>query len=861
MMNLDPDIQRAIANGQRNQAAKELIHNWCRHARVEKFGGIGLIEAQTGLPIGHHAMACDFATIQTGFHYSLEDAALQFHDANCVNCPKREHVALPNLTKILAQRERDRELARLREEDTERKKNEALRRRTDARTALRQSASLAVATFIDDLQSLDETRDSVAAIRLVESIRLAPELLIPALEDHLFTLLEGGEYWFSSTGLRILAEHARDQSRLTQSAMKCLAKDIAIDDAAQIIIGRVTQVDASLVSDAILSLAYVAAPPRSEFPLEGTPLGKPEALLLIAAKFPEEAAHGFDAIFKKRDARLVGIGAKALELLIIEDVLWAKRFVRSLATELSRADILVDIDRNSELRSLENDLTSALSNAFLRDPEWVDGELMRQYESSSADGEGRLAGVYDHVLRHAEGGRGKREKATDPAPYKIAIKRLVHFAETSENEDVTQRVLGALRYPDSSLASVAKELMDLLLGTAAVLNSKLEEPSTESPIIAAPDWLRAMEQSNRRSTLWHLRSGFIVMAMQGALLDADGLASFESFLAKRGGLGDSLAAAVMRETAPLMQTSTGLQAVLPHLYAAMVGPSTLGRAAAAKAIEEMRSSRFSELPRLAGEAFLLMLLDPYVIVHKAAVKALRRITLPKWMDPTVMAALDNWIVAYRGDKDQEFLLECIKAKTGMKREDASFATNDGRVFLALINDVKPSLLLRSGQYFFLKALAGVDGYAQFALGLFRHCQYDYETDCALDIVDDVPVGTSGNHATAFVAAMEADPLDVTICGTFIELLTRDGCWEGALRVVRVFVDAVPDTPRERARKLHAQQLMWRVEFEHFVSQGKIEAALAVGDSWQAAEREIKEIHDRQEKSDPFRSLLRSTPGQ
>jgi len=301
--------------------------------------------------------------------------------------------------------------------------------------------------------------------------------------------------------------------------------------------------------------------------------------------------------------------------------------------------------------------------------------------------------------------------------------------------------------------------------------------------------------------------------------------------------------------------------MLPHLYAAMVGSSTLGRAAAAKAIEEMRSSRFGELPGLVGEAFLLMLLDPYVIVHKAAVKALRRITPPKWMDPTVAAALDNLIVAYRGENDQEFLLECIEAKTSMKRRDALFATNDGKVLLALVNGLKPTLLLGNGHYLFLKALAGVEGYAQFALGLFQHCQYDYETDYALDIVDDIPFGTSGDHAAAFVTAMETDPLNVTVFGTFIELLTRDGCWGGALSIARVCVDAIPNTPRERARKLHTQQLMWRIEFEHLVSQGEIEAAFAVGESWQAAEREIKEIHDRQEKSDPFRSLLRSTSGQ
>jgi hypothetical protein len=49
---MDLDIQRAIEDGKQNLEAKEFIQNWCRHARVEKFGGTGLIEMQTGLPIG-----------------------------------------------------------------------------------------------------------------------------------------------------------------------------------------------------------------------------------------------------------------------------------------------------------------------------------------------------------------------------------------------------------------------------------------------------------------------------------------------------------------------------------------------------------------------------------------------------------------------------------------------------------------------------------------------------------------------------------------------------------------------------------------------------------------------------------------
>jgi len=50
-----------IRDGERNKEVAELIHNWCSHARVSNQGGVGLIAQQTGLPIGHFAMECDFA--------------------------------------------------------------------------------------------------------------------------------------------------------------------------------------------------------------------------------------------------------------------------------------------------------------------------------------------------------------------------------------------------------------------------------------------------------------------------------------------------------------------------------------------------------------------------------------------------------------------------------------------------------------------------------------------------------------------------------------------------------------------------------------------------------------------------------
>jgi hypothetical protein len=52
MRNTEDQIQRAIEIGEKNQRVIELVRNWCGNVSIKLGGGTGLVEAQTGLPIG-----------------------------------------------------------------------------------------------------------------------------------------------------------------------------------------------------------------------------------------------------------------------------------------------------------------------------------------------------------------------------------------------------------------------------------------------------------------------------------------------------------------------------------------------------------------------------------------------------------------------------------------------------------------------------------------------------------------------------------------------------------------------------------------------------------------------------------------
>jgi len=47
------EMMETLAAGERNHENVKLIQNWCGNVRVERSGGIGMIEQMTGVPIGH----------------------------------------------------------------------------------------------------------------------------------------------------------------------------------------------------------------------------------------------------------------------------------------------------------------------------------------------------------------------------------------------------------------------------------------------------------------------------------------------------------------------------------------------------------------------------------------------------------------------------------------------------------------------------------------------------------------------------------------------------------------------------------------------------------------------------------------
>jgi len=830
-MSHDRDISHTFAVGRRNQEVKELIQNWCGHARVEKYGGTGVIEMQTGYPVGHHMMACDHASAGGFATWYLEDSALQFHDRYCVGCTLRIPVRLPNLSKLVSQRDND--LARARQDELEDQKRALAdyELREQARNRLRGSGSAPREALLDDLAQFDRERSNGVRARIIETARLAPELFTGDIANYLFEVIEVANHWLDDVGLTVLKIARADRTRLTRCAIRSLTDGDSLQTAAAIVADNADLVDAADVSDIVPALAYVATPALDRFG-QAQEQELPEPLLIIYRKFQREVITSIDALLNETNPLIVDIAVRAIGVLIHTDQRALQGFAKSLLARLVRIDTDLESDSGREVDRIANALVTVSAAAFFADPQLLNAEIARYYEGASLAGEARLAAIYEEVLRRGALDRDE-EPISDLEPYRVALRQLLSLYGSTTNDKVLSELLSAMRAGPRRLIDLARQERDLLFGATAILDTRLEQQDTEPQLAGPNQWLADMERQSLRSTLYYLREATIHWVAQGASAADLDIQDYVSLLSHDHRLSESLRANLVRELPPLMQTATGMNTVLPTLYSAMVSRSTRERAAAARVIRELGTKRVVELPSLVLDTFVLLLLDRYKAVHQAAVTALHRFRLPDEYAPKAASILWQLIHCYRTEKGEDsFRLECIYAFVRLQHDQPQFAAEIAPVLVALLHEINPSELTRERNGWLLRKLAAAEGFAELIVGLLRDADTkDINAENVLEALHDIPAPSLRTHVQELLTIAKDRIDDTMTVATLMETFTAHGVWDAAEAVAQMRWKSIPDTVRMRPRKLDAQLRMLTTEFERLVSEGRIADALALGEQW------------------------------
>jgi len=829
----------AVEMGQKNRRTAALVQDWCAHARIENHGGVGLIQMQTGLPIGLLAMACDYAasgnTMAAG---DLADAALDFHDRNCIACPHRKPVRLPNLSELVAERDAAFRAHEVKVAAQRLVQADALRKRRGVRDALRSKLPPPSQSLVDHLDALDTGSESAAGEELEAAAGLAPEAFTSDLVEYLFGLIDGNERWAMETALVVLDKIGAASDQLANGALRSLGLYGGIKSA-EVLLRHLDRARSDLVGRAVPMLIHHAEPADLPF-IEREGNANPRFLLAVHKAFPAEVERVVDDLLESKDSGRESDGARAVCVLGASDGAVALKFARSVISKLARTNWEGDSD--SQLSAVRGVLLRAAALAFRFDPVATEALIESFRMGASPNGHKELLNIYQWVLR-----RGLDEKN---APFEVseraAFDRMIALASNPPNKEAESELGSFFAHAGYRFKELAAEKIDVLLGAAALLADMLDRLDAQYKATPPAGFLGQLERNSRRSGLASLQGNLTELAAEAAADDAQRTRKFLSFLGSIPSERTELRHALIDHLDKLVTSPETLSEVLPYLYSALVGAQALERGAAAKTIGEILPNLLDDAPPLLLEAFVALLSDHFQFPVAQVVEALERVKLPDEMKANVRGRLWMIILAYAQTASQQaFLVQAIDTFARGFLSDDQRAGKAGEALIKILEGhevVHYYRELRHLAYLFKRLPA----FVRLVVKALTEPNYRH-LDGTVELLRDLPAATVVANAAALealVSALSLEREEWRIGQVLIEAFTRSGLWEEALRAIDAMLAKVDDVPRNRRRRLHLATVRAAVEVERAAAQGKIDEIAGLAKSWREVSKREREEANR-----------------
>jgi hypothetical protein len=654
----------------------------------------------------------------------------------------------------------------------------------------------------------------------------------------------------------VLAALSVDRARLARCALLCIPRIFAAETAVEILLGNIEFADETMIGEAVPELISMANPRRSPLAGDGR-RPNPAPLLRVYEIFPRAIESAITTLLDRSDPYEVGRAARGISVLGDRDPNLPVRFARPLIGKFLRDRRLL---RASENYSGDSDgetvseLRQAVALAFEVAPAELDKLLQAFLAGASEVADARIISIYREVLRRPQ----FEDEAEVTEASRLALERAVWRATETNSQEVLRGIFDLVSGRPWGLTKLAAAEVRHLLGAAILVEDKARRSSDPSPVIEEPSGLAALERANRLRLQRDLRDRFIAWAAAGAGQSQEGTDVYLEVLAGLpSDTDDPVKIDMVGHLHESMQTTEGMTAVLPHLYAALVGASAVLRANAVHAIGELKSQQQDKLPGLVFEALLALLRDPYRIVHKFAVHALRRTHLPEEFKPRTKAGLLYQLACYIGDReDDRFFVDCLAFYL------AGYATREDRAgkfgswAIAALEKIEPWYVAREIRSL-RRSLRENDRYVELLIRLVGDAQaWDIYHDELTRALADLPAQPAYLHREELVVlATMAQGQDRHMDGIFVELFTRAGVWDAAARLARTRVSSLPDDTWNRPVKLAAEHMRVATAFEAALAAGRIDEVKPIAAEWRAIAAAIEEDWRKNaERRDPIRGL-------
>ncbi|KQZ33800.1 hypothetical protein [Caulobacter sp. Root1472] len=818
------EYEEAAAQGRRNSQTLALINNWCAHARLDRFGGLGMIEQMTGDPIGHMGLDCDHAG-RSGLHCcDLADAALDFYDRYCSTCDKRKPVGFPDLSKLVRERDQRRAEAERQRLEEDAKLKAALEQRRRRRQALSAALPTISAAILEDIDAFDRDRSVENLERLTQSADLAPEHFPPALIDYVFELGEA-ESWFRPAALGMLGKVAGDPARLANLALHALDADY--DAAADILIQHMEHIDPSQIARVLTTIVDRANPDPSDY-FGRRAAVKPHLLLGLWQAFPSQVIKGLEDQLSTRSRYRVELAGRGFKVLQTAKADVANPSARALVSTYVRAHRLID-DLDERHERLVR-LSEVICGVFNSAPQDTDALLQKFMLGADATIKARIVGLYAQVVRRGEA----KGQGVPPTPAeKIAFSRVLWAPTTDAGEEVLRAARDVFGHHGRGLEGLAADETDALLGAALLLDDRLEAVDND-PAAKAENMLQAMQRANLRGALRTLVSSYLELAARVAGRDERSMDRVVAMIEAIPQEREHLRGQALGALAGMAASIEGLKKFLPHLYYGLVGASVYVRSCAATALAEMPRESRKNIPPLVFEAFTVLLSDQYVMVHKAAVRALDRFSLPQVHREQAARAVLQVLYAYRGGQDDDFLATCVERLCSWMDVFEGRTQSLKTILIDTALGIEP-LYLRSHMLSLSHRLGSHETFALLVLHVLPLFSEDLNRDDEghrlLWQVTDEGVRVHADHfVEAALALLDQTPW---FAYEILDRLSQAGADAQARRLADACVSSVPDITRNLHLRLVGQFMSIAHAFEAAVANDDSEEMTALSNAWRS----------------------------
>lgn len=796
------EMERYQALGERNQRALELAQNWCAHLEIDVDGGVGLIEELSGLPIARRVFRCAYARDTRWRMPEAQEAAVLFYDQNCNGCPHRHPVRLPNLLELVATR--DAERAR-RADAAERAAAEArasLEARVERRRALQSGMDAAEAGLLDLISRLDTDATAEGLEALLQIAQATPERFGARIQEALYDLFDAGGELRTAAALGALDLIGSDPARVAAAAVEALARGEAISRAAQVVRTRLSHCSEEQIGRSLAALIYQAASQWDSFPGRG---GEPEPLIAVYGRFPETVAAALQDHLRRGSEFVRHDACEAIEALSSHD----PELVLALAADIARAALrepeeLMERGRGAALR--------ALAAGFRSRPDAMERVLATVMERGTADDRAVLFGVYGHIIRDAP---------AEPDPNQIqavtiALERVVAALAMRPDDDRLDHAREALKSAARHHRQLLLPHVTTLLGAAALLAQDLDAETPPAMLHdPRPEELRALEAFNRRNALHVTLREIVEIVGSVAQTDPEVRRVLVHYLGSLDEEHERLRAALVEALGEMGQDRAAVKIMLPALYTAMGSRSQLVRMSAARAYGEILRESSDDLPDLVHEMFLLLLFDPFLIVHQAAVRSLRFNRIPDRYAAKAAQTLGDLISYYSNSRsDDRFLGEAIDVYLSLRRRAGPSDSEETRILIRILGQMDPNEAWRSVRFHGYQ-LRSEPEYADLLVSIIGNpATYRFGMLEPVQELGALPPSYLQRVAASIpAAARAASNSQDRLTEYLLDMLGSVDAWPEAVQIGADEAGAIDPTEWGRARRLRSQALQTAAELE------------------------------------------------